>query len=92
MVVQPDGSIGVYGSSDFIGIDGVLGSFPDTIDAVVGVLPGAGRSFPSFVVPYRGGVVGENLRQALDFLPLGRKLVTVACDFVSCLVRFTQIG
>jgi DNA polymerase-1 len=27
-----------------------------------------------------GGVVGENLRQHLDFLPLGRKLVTVACD------------
>ncbi|WP_263768511.1 DNA polymerase I [Propionivibrio soli] len=27
-----------------------------------------------------GGVVGENLRQALDFLPLGRKLVTVCCD------------
>ena len=27
-----------------------------------------------------GGVVGENLRQALDFLPLGRKLVTVRCD------------
>lgn len=27
-----------------------------------------------------GGVVGNNLRQALDFLPLGRRLVTVACD------------
>ena len=27
-----------------------------------------------------GGVVGENLRRHLDFLPLGRKLVTVACD------------
>jgi DNA polymerase-1 len=27
-----------------------------------------------------GGVVGENLRQHLGFLPLGRKLVTVACD------------
>ena len=27
-----------------------------------------------------GGVVGENLRRALDFLPLGRKLVTVCCD------------
>jgi DNA polymerase I len=27
-----------------------------------------------------GGVAGENLRQALDFLPLGRKLVTVVCD------------
>ncbi|MBI4989351.1 MAG: DNA polymerase I [Rhodocyclales bacterium] len=27
-----------------------------------------------------GGVVGENLRKALDFLPLGRKLVTVVSD------------
>ena len=26
------------------------------------------------------GVVGENLRQHLDFLPLGKKLVTVVCD------------
>jgi DNA polymerase I len=27
-----------------------------------------------------GGVVGANLRRALDFLPLGRRLVTVVCD------------
>jgi len=27
-----------------------------------------------------GAVVGENLRAHLDFLPLGRKLVTIACD------------
>jgi len=27
-----------------------------------------------------GGVVGDNLRRALDFLPLGRRLVTVRCD------------
>jgi DNA polymerase-1 len=27
-----------------------------------------------------GGAVGENLRRALDFLPLGRRLVTVACE------------
>lgn len=26
------------------------------------------------------GVAGENLRQHLDFLPLGRKLVTICCD------------
>ena len=26
------------------------------------------------------GVVGENFRKALDFLPLGRRLVTIACD------------
>ncbi|MDP2752364.1 MAG: DNA polymerase I [Rhodocyclaceae bacterium] len=27
-----------------------------------------------------GGVVGENLRAHLDFLPLGRQLVTIVCD------------
>jgi DNA polymerase-1 len=27
-----------------------------------------------------GGVVGQNLRKSLDFLPLGRRLVTVRCD------------
>ena len=27
-----------------------------------------------------GGVVGENLRRSLDWLPMGRKLVTVKCD------------
>ncbi|MBL8487018.1 MAG: DNA polymerase I [Rhodocyclaceae bacterium] len=27
-----------------------------------------------------GGAVGENLRKHLDFLPLGRRLLTVACD------------
>jgi DNA polymerase-1 len=30
--------------------------------------------------PEIGGAVGDNLRRALDFLPLGRKLVTVRCD------------
>ena len=30
--------------------------------------------------PDIGGAVGANLRAALDFLPLGRKLVTVRCD------------
>jgi DNA polymerase-1 len=27
-----------------------------------------------------GGAIGKNLRAALDFLPIGRKLVTVRCD------------
>ncbi len=27
-----------------------------------------------------GGAVGENLRRALDWLPLGRRLVTIKCD------------
>jgi DNA polymerase-1 len=30
--------------------------------------------------PDIGGVVGQNLRRALDFLPLARRLVTVRCD------------
>ncbi|MDR2614936.1 MAG: DNA polymerase I, partial [Candidatus Accumulibacter sp.] len=30
--------------------------------------------------PDIGGVIGENLRAALDFLPLGRRLVTIRCD------------
>lgn len=55
--VMPDGSVGAYGSSDFAGI---LGPYRDTLDAVVGALPGAGRSFPSFLIPYRGGVIGTN--------------------------------
>ena len=37
-----------------------------------------------------GGVVGENLRQALGFLPLGRKLVTVRCD-VELPQSFTEL-
>ncbi|GAB1394629.1 DNA polymerase I [Rhodocyclaceae bacterium] len=36
-----------------------------------------------------GGVVGENLRKHLDFLPLGRKLVTVACDLDLPVVELT---
>ncbi len=38
-----------------------------------------------------GGVVGENLRRHLDFLPLGRKLVTVACD-VTLPVGFRELA
>lgn len=59
--VQPDGSVGNYSSSDFvIDANGTRGAYADTFDAVVGALPGAGRSFPSFIIPYRGGVVGTN--------------------------------
>ena len=37
-----------------------------------------------------GGVVGENLRRARDFLPLGRKLITIACD-VPLPMRFADL-
>ncbi|MEQ1440026.1 DUF1302 family protein [Fontimonas sp. SYSU GA230001] len=42
-----------YGSSDYSG-------FNDTINILLGHAPGSARSFPNFIIPYRGGVVGEN--------------------------------
>lgn len=44
----------LYGSSDF------GGSFNDTINILLGHAPGSARSFPNFIIPYRGGKVGEN--------------------------------
>ena len=32
----------------------------DTFDLAVGHIDGSARSFPNFVIPYRGGVVGDN--------------------------------
>ncbi|NKF21440.1 DUF1302 domain-containing protein [Solimonas marina] len=49
-----DGSRTYYGSSD------VDSAHPDTVNLLVGHLPGSARSYPSFVIPYRGGTVGEN--------------------------------
>jgi len=37
-----------------------------------------------------GGAVGENLRNALEWLPMGRKLITVKCD-VQLPVHFDQL-
>ncbi len=37
------------------------------------------------------GVVGDNLRAALDWLPMGRKLVTVKCD-VELPMRYDQLA
>ncbi|WP_177189012.1 DUF1302 domain-containing protein [Solimonas aquatica] len=54
-----NGGISVYGSSNFRTANGT-GEFPDTFDLAVGQLPGSGRSFPNFIVPYRGGVIGQN--------------------------------
>ena len=64
----------------------------DTVDNV----PGVSKCGPKTAVKWLGeygdldtlmaragevkGVVGENLRTALDFLPLGRRLVTIATD------------
>jgi hypothetical protein len=57
------GGVGSYGSSDFGGNaaqGGPSAAYPDTFNVVEGALPGAARSFPNFVIPYRGGVVGQN--------------------------------
>ncbi|TJY65065.1 DUF1302 domain-containing protein [Sinimarinibacterium sp. CAU 1509] len=49
----------IYGSSDFVDANG-NNPYTDTINLLVGHVPGSARSFPSFIVPYRGGTVGEN--------------------------------
>jgi hypothetical protein len=48
-----------YGSSDFTDVNGNI-VYRDTINLLVGHVPGSARAFPSFIIPYRGGVVGEN--------------------------------
>src|SRR5664279_3579554 len=64
----------------------------DTVDNVPGVPKVGPKTAVKWLAQYGsldgvmaaapdiGGVVGENLRQTLAFLPLGRKLVTVRCD------------
>lgn len=49
-----------YGSSDFVPAPGVA-AYNDTFAiATLGALPGSARAFPNFVIPYRGGTLGEN--------------------------------
>ncbi|MGH8444377.1 MAG: DUF1302 family protein [Solimonas sp.] len=50
----------IYRGSDFVKADGSGGGYNDTYDLLVGHMPGSGRAFPSFIVPYRGGTVGTN--------------------------------
>ena len=64
----------------------------DTVDNVPGVAKVGPKTAVKWLAQYDsldgviaaapeiGGAVGENLRRALDFLPLGRRLVTVRCD------------
>ena len=64
----------------------------DTVDNVPGVSKVGPKTAVKWLTQYGsldaivehaadiGGAVGENLRKHLDFLPLGRKLVTVACE------------
>ncbi|MGH8445689.1 MAG: DUF1302 domain-containing protein [Solimonas sp.] len=66
-----DGSRTYYGSSDFLDASG-NNPYPDTINLLVGHLPGSARAYPSFIIPYRGGTVGEN--PGTDYSkPLNRK-------------------
>ncbi|MES0872970.1 DUF1302 domain-containing protein [Sinimarinibacterium thermocellulolyticum] len=60
----------IYGSSDFVPAPGQVG-FADTINLLVGHVPGSARSFPNFIIPYRGGTVGENAPTDFD-APLDR--------------------
>jgi DNA polymerase-1 len=74
----------------------------DTVDNVPGVPKCGPKTAVKWLTEYGtldslvanadkiGGVVGENLRAALDWLPQGRRLVTVKCD-VELPVRFEQL-
>ncbi|HWY25273.1 MAG TPA: DUF1302 family protein [Nevskia sp.] len=55
----PDGSTQIYPNSNAVDRSGNA-YITDTFDLVVGHAPGAQRAFPNFVIPYRGGVVGQN--------------------------------
>jgi len=48
-----------YGSSDAVNQAGQV-YITDTFNLTVGAATGAQRYFPNFVIPYRGGTVGEN--------------------------------
>jgi hypothetical protein len=51
-----DGGTTLYAPSDVGGIAGRK----DTFDLAIGNIDGSARSFPNFVIPYRGGQIGEN--------------------------------
>ena len=75
----------------------------DTVDNVPGVTKCGPKTAVKWLTEYGtldnlvanadkvGGVVGENLRAALDWLPQGRRLVTVKCD-VELPVHFDQLA
>ncbi len=74
------------------GIVDYLALVGDTVDGVPGVTKCGPKTAVKWLAQYGsldgivenaaniGGVVGQNLRNHLDFLPLGKKLVTVVCD------------
>jgi len=74
----------------------------DTVDNVPGVAKVGPKTAVKWLSQYGSldeivthaaeikGVVGENLRQHLEFLPLGKKLVTIACD-LDLPVKLTEL-
>ena len=48
----------IYDNNDFVDADG-NSPFNDTVNLIVGSAPGSARSFPNFITPFRGGVIGE---------------------------------
>lgn len=54
-----DGNYVLYENNDFVDADG-NNPFRDTVNLLVGGAPGSARAFPNFIVPFRGGTVGEN--------------------------------
>ncbi|MDR3419172.1 MAG: DUF1302 family protein [Nevskia sp.] len=48
-----------YGRSDFTNAAGQV-PYNDTLGVLAGAVPGVARAFPNFIIPYRGGVIGEN--------------------------------
>lgn len=85
------GVVGKFGVPPSLIVD-YLTLVGDAVDNVPGVNKCGPKTAVKWLQEYGGldnlvananaikGVVGENLRQALDFLPLGRKLVTIATD------------
>jgi DNA polymerase I len=75
----------------------------DTVDNVPGVEKVGPKTAAKWIAEYGSldgvisnaanikGVVGENLRKALDWLPTGRTLVTVKCD-VPLPLEFDELG
>ncbi len=53
------GNYVVYDGDNFTDANG-NNPYPDMINMLVGSVPGSARSFPNFIIPYRGGTVGDN--------------------------------
>ena len=53
-----EGNFVVYDDNDFVDADG-NNPYNDSLNLLVGTAPGSARSFPNFIMPYRGVAVGE---------------------------------